>query len=105
MRRTILIALLFALPAEAAKYALRGTVVTPEDVIVNGIVVVDGNTIADVVTTPPAGMTVIDTGGLIFPGLITCTITSLGTPSRAGGRSARSPRGTTGWPIPTTSPR
>ena len=70
MRRTILIALLFALPAEAAKYALRGTVVTPEDVIVNGIVVVDGNTIADVVTTPPAGMTVIDTGGLIFPGLI-----------------------------------
>src|SRR5215510_15120987 len=70
MRRAILITLLFALPAEAAKYALRGTVVTPETVIANGIVVVDGNTIVDVTTARPDGMTIIDTGGVIFPGLI-----------------------------------
>jgi 5-methylthioadenosine/S-adenosylhomocysteine deaminase len=70
MRRAILIALFFAVPLHAAKYALRGTVVTPETVIANGIVVVDGNTIVDVTTTEPGGMTVIDTGGVIFPGLI-----------------------------------
>lgn len=70
MRRAILIALFFALPADAAKYALRGTVVTPERVIANGIVVVDGTTIVDVTTAAPSGMSVIDTGGVIFPGLI-----------------------------------
>ena len=70
MRRSILIALLFALPVHAAKYALRGTVVTPETVIANGIIIVDGNAIAGVGTTAPAGVTVIDTGGFIFPGLI-----------------------------------
>jgi 5-methylthioadenosine/S-adenosylhomocysteine deaminase len=58
-------------PGDAApKYALRGTVVTPQSVILNGIVVVEGNIIVAVGTTAPPGVTVIDTGGFIFPGLI-----------------------------------
>lgn len=70
MRKRFFILLLLAVPADAAKYALRGTVVTPQTVIANGIVVIDGNTIVDVTTTAPSGMNVIDTGGTIFPGLI-----------------------------------
>ncbi|MEK6375817.1 MAG: amidohydrolase family protein [Acidobacteriota bacterium] len=72
MRSRIFIILFLAvgLPLHAATYALRGTVVTPQTVIANGIVVVDGDTITSVGTTAPAGMKVIDTGGIIFPGLI-----------------------------------
>jgi 5-methylthioadenosine/S-adenosylhomocysteine deaminase len=71
MRLRILILLLFAaFPARAAKYALRGTVVTPSEVIANGVVIVDGDTIAGVAAKAPKGVTVIDAGGFIFPGLI-----------------------------------
>lgn len=71
MRSRIFIVLfLAALPLHGATYALRGTVVTPQSVIANGIVVVDGDTIVSVGTTAPSGMKVIDTGGVIFPGLI-----------------------------------
>jgi 5-methylthioadenosine/S-adenosylhomocysteine deaminase len=66
----VVLCLAIGLSAHAATYALRGTVVTPQSVIANGIVVVDGDTIASVGTTAPKGTTVIDTGGIIFPGLI-----------------------------------
>lgn len=53
-------------------YALSGTVVTPERVIEDGIVVIDGGKIRSVGprTTLDAGVTEIQTGGVIFPGLI-----------------------------------
>ena len=70
MRKAILLILFAGVPAQAARYALRGTVVTPSNVIANGVVVVDGDTIVDVVVGLPAGLAVIDTGGVIFPGLI-----------------------------------
>jgi 5-methylthioadenosine/S-adenosylhomocysteine deaminase len=71
MRKVFVVLLLATgLSAHAATYALRGTVVTPQSVIANGIVVVDGDTITSVGTIAPKGTTVIDTGGIIFPGLI-----------------------------------
>ncbi len=68
--RILIILFLVALPAHAARYALRGTVVTPAGVIANGVVVVDGDTIVELAARAPKGVTVIDTGGVIFPGLI-----------------------------------
>ena len=53
-------------------YALHGTVVTMDsgfNVYENAYIVVDGDEIAEVTTSPPA-VKVIDVDGLIFPGLI-----------------------------------
>jgi 5-methylthioadenosine/S-adenosylhomocysteine deaminase len=55
-------------PAEAV--ALCGRVITPEQVLDPGCVVVSDGTIAAVAATPPAGVRVLDTGGVICPGLI-----------------------------------
>jgi cytosine/adenosine deaminase-related metal-dependent hydrolase len=53
-------------------YALRGTLVTPDDVIENGVMVVKDGVIDDVGAnvTAPDGVDVIDTHGFIYPGLI-----------------------------------
>jgi imidazolonepropionase-like amidohydrolase len=61
------------------KFVLRGTVATMDSefaVLTNGAIYVDGNTIAavaDRAAPPPAGFagaTMVDTAGIIFPGLI-----------------------------------
>jgi 5-methylthioadenosine/S-adenosylhomocysteine deaminase len=51
-------------------FALRGCVVTPARVIDPGWVVVSGATLGAVQDSAPADMRVLDTGGLILPGLI-----------------------------------
>ncbi len=65
---------LFFIAADAFgdTYALRGTLVTPDTVIENGVLVVTDGVIADVgaAVTIPEGARVIDTGGFIYPGLI-----------------------------------
>jgi len=58
-------------PIRTGTYALKGDVVTPTKVLLNGYVVVDGEKIVDVRATKPAAtIPVIDTAGVIFPGLI-----------------------------------
>lgn len=61
-------------PAEAlavTPFALRGCVLTPRRRIDNGYVVVAGSTIASVGTSAPdTGTPVIDTDGVVLPGLI-----------------------------------
>ncbi|MEN3309494.1 MAG: 5-methylthioadenosine/S-adenosylhomocysteine deaminase, partial [Micromonosporaceae bacterium] len=57
-----------AAPAEAV--ALHGCVLTPDGALDDGYVVVAGGLIADVTATPPQGVRVHDTGGVILPGLI-----------------------------------
>lgn len=59
-------------PAQNASYALVGTVVTPQAVIENGSVyITEGKIQAVGQSIPlPAGTRVIQTGGVIFPGLI-----------------------------------
>lgn len=73
----VLIGLLSALLAAAcgangapARFALRGTILTPDGVIADGVVVIDGDRIAAVADRPPSAGVVIDTGGIILPGLI-----------------------------------
>ena len=56
------------MPAEPV--ALGGTVVRPDRAMAKGWVVVDGDHIVDIRTKKPAGVTCIDTGGVILPGLI-----------------------------------
>ncbi len=51
-------------------FALRGTVLTPEEVVEDGWVVVQGGSIAEVRHSLPAGVGVIDTEGVVLPGLI-----------------------------------
>jgi len=53
-------------------YALKGTVVTPTEVIENGTVLIVGQKIKAVGSnvTLPAETKVIETGGFIYPGLI-----------------------------------
>jgi len=51
-------------------YTLKGTVVTPEIVIPDGYVTVCDDTIVRVSDDPPVTGRVIETGGIIFPGLI-----------------------------------
>lgn len=51
-------------------FALHGTVVTPAEVIPDGYVVVRGQYIAAVQDVRPAGMPIVDAGGLILPGLV-----------------------------------
>jgi 5-methylthioadenosine/S-adenosylhomocysteine deaminase len=72
VRSALLLILAWAGPASARSYALRGTIVTPDTVITNGIVLVVGNRISAVGAdlTVPAGVPTIETKGIIFPGLI-----------------------------------
>jgi cytosine/adenosine deaminase-related metal-dependent hydrolase len=61
-------------PIRAGKYAIKGDIVTPTGVVANGVLVVDGEKIAEIRTRAqgyPAGVTAIaDSGGIIFPGLL-----------------------------------
>lgn len=52
------------------EYALRGTVITPAGPRSNWYVQVWDDDIVAVTATPPSGVTVVETDGLIFPGLI-----------------------------------
>jgi 5-methylthioadenosine/S-adenosylhomocysteine deaminase len=73
-RRVILAAALAAFhsaTASAQTFALRGTVVSPTDVMRDASVVVNGQTIAQVSAAPVAGAPgTVDVDGVIFPGLI-----------------------------------
>jgi len=53
-------------------WALRGTVVTPAGPILDATVVIQGSSILSVGLEPklPAGIKVIETGGILYPGLI-----------------------------------
>ena len=71
MRRLIL--LLFVATSALGDYALRGTLVTPDQVIENGVLLVrsDGRiAAASASVTVPANVPVIETNGFIYPGLI-----------------------------------
>jgi cytosine/adenosine deaminase-related metal-dependent hydrolase len=57
-----------ALPAKP--YALRGTVLTPDRKLDDGYVVVEDGKIASVGKAKPEGVDVLETGGVILPGLI-----------------------------------
>ena len=50
--------------------ALRGTILTPNRVIADGVLVIEGDRIRAVTDHPLAGVPTIDTGGIILPGLI-----------------------------------
>jgi 5-methylthioadenosine/S-adenosylhomocysteine deaminase len=56
--------------APIAPFALHGAVITPEGAWSRGYVVVDGAVIADVQRTKPSGVDVVETGGVILPGMI-----------------------------------
>ena len=57
--------------AAAGPFALRGCVLTPNQVIENGWVEIDGGTIVRVGTAAPgAGVRRLETDGVILPGLI-----------------------------------
>ena len=51
-------------------FTLRGTIVTPDVVIPDGCVTIRGQWIEAVGEDPPAGVSIIQTNSLIFPGLI-----------------------------------
>jgi 5-methylthioadenosine/S-adenosylhomocysteine deaminase len=69
--RSLLVVLCFASSALAQTYALRGTLVTPDDVIENGVMVVKDGVIDDAgANVDVHGVDVIDTKGFIYPGLI-----------------------------------
>lgn len=54
-----------------ARFALRGAVVTPNGVLAEGVIVVSGNKIESVGSSPaPGGVRVFETGATICPGLI-----------------------------------
>ncbi len=52
------------------EYALRGLVMTPAGPRTNWYVHVRDDVIVAVTSTAPAGVTAVDTGGIVFPGLI-----------------------------------
>jgi hypothetical protein len=58
--------------AQPTPVVLRGTIVTPDKVINDGFVAISGEKIMDVgpFTNAPAGISVIDSNSVIFPGLI-----------------------------------
>lgn len=72
MRFLILIALLTPSTVLGETYALRGTLVTPDEVIENGVLLVQDGRIGDVgaAVAIPEGVREVDTGGFIYPGLI-----------------------------------
>lgn len=51
-------------------FAVRGCVLTPDEALEDHVVVVVGGVVDDVRRTPPAGTAVVDTGGVVLPGLI-----------------------------------
>jgi hypothetical protein len=51
-------------------FALKGCVLTPDEALEDGFVVVTGGSIAEVRDRRPRSLRVIDTGGVIMPGLI-----------------------------------
>ena len=53
-----------------APVAFGGSVLKADRAMAKGWVVVDGDHIADIRTKKPSGVTCIDTGGVILPGLI-----------------------------------
>ena len=57
-------------PLRRGAFALRGCVLTPKKKLDDGYVVVNGATIASVDTKKPAGVKVIETDGVVVPGLI-----------------------------------
>jgi cytosine/adenosine deaminase-related metal-dependent hydrolase len=57
-------------PIRTGSYALHGDVVTPGGVKTNYYVVVTDEKISAVQSTKPTGMSIVETGGVIFPGLI-----------------------------------
>src|SRR5215467_9961533 len=58
--------------AQEETYALKGTLVTPTEVIENGTILIVGQKIKAVGNNVrvPAGTKIIETGGFIYPGLI-----------------------------------
>jgi cytosine/adenosine deaminase-related metal-dependent hydrolase len=74
MRALLVVTLfIFSSTSAFADYALRGTLVTPDEVIENGILLVssDGKIAgADADVAVPDGVPVIETNGFIYPGLI-----------------------------------
>ena len=57
--------------AAGGAYALRGCVITPDERIDDGFVQVAGDRIVSVGSAaPPAGVSVVETAGVILPGLI-----------------------------------
>src|SRR4051794_27622874 len=56
--------------APSAPFALRGAVITPDAAWDDGYVVVDGGSVAAVQQGVPSGVRVLETGGVILPGLI-----------------------------------
>ena len=51
-------------------FALRGCILTPDEALENGWVVVAGSEIAEVRDSPPSSVQSIDTEGIVLPGLI-----------------------------------
>lgn len=58
--------------AQEGKYVLKGTLVTPDTVIENGIVVIEGEKIQAVGSNVnvPSGASIIDAAGIILPGFV-----------------------------------
>src|SRR5438105_4637080 len=61
-----------AIGQEAHSWSLRGTVVTPNQIFADGLVTISGEKIERVgpFVSQPGGAKVIETDGVIFPGLI-----------------------------------
>jgi 5-methylthioadenosine/S-adenosylhomocysteine deaminase len=53
-----------------AAFALRGCVLTPGEAVEDGYVIVQGTTIESVRSTKPQGVEIVETDGVILPGLI-----------------------------------
>jgi 5-methylthioadenosine/S-adenosylhomocysteine deaminase len=70
--RLVLLVLFLATSASAQTYALRGTLVTPDEVIENGVLLVRDGVIeeAGANVAVPDGVAVTQTNGFIYPGLI-----------------------------------
>jgi 5-methylthioadenosine/S-adenosylhomocysteine deaminase len=73
VRRALLLTLLLRIltgPLFAQSLVLRGTVVTPDTVISDGIVTIEGATITSVIAASATSPQGINVDGIIFPGLI-----------------------------------
>jgi cytosine/adenosine deaminase-related metal-dependent hydrolase len=57
-------------PIRTGSYALHGDVVTPTGIMASYYVTVTDEKISHITAAKPSGMTVIETNGIIFPGLI-----------------------------------
>ena len=57
-------------PIRTGSYALHGDVMLPAGVAKGRYLVVTDEKIAAIETTAPSGMTIVETGGIIFPGLV-----------------------------------